>query len=355
MVHFEVNLPEVLRTQFNGAVVIEKTFCADRGIPIETTKIDSNFFNQAFFQDLFFKCEALKELTLSSHFQKFLGFDDLSDPKYHYYFFEYVDIKSLFNLVNERKLVCNENSQLFHFVATEILNSVKDIVYHCTYSFKTLLSLDNVFFDTKNLRVLLRHVRFGERRRKILDSHAMLEAKMLFNFAIMLLELLEIQNSALSKLPTKQREFEGEGDFMQRVFDNIKEIEVELNSLLKNDRIIAILVECLVTPYKANLVLASVYEKKNFLKEILDHEEKNHSKRKGVPKRKKEASKKEVNVQADLIVTQEKYYEDGLEEENLTTVNRAMSLQLLAIYPYFKDFRLTSDGLSTLLKCGEYN
>ena len=56
---------------------------------------------------------------------------------------------------------------------------------------------------------------------------------------------------------------------MQKIYDMIPYIEECLTNTLESDVIISVIVECLMSPYKAKMLFDEFYEKKNFLNEAL--------------------------------------------------------------------------------------
>jgi hypothetical protein len=105
-----------------------------------------------------------------------------------------------------------------------------------------------------------------------MDSPKILEAKMLYFYGLILLNLLAIKYKGLEELINdlndncKNLEEFGK---MQYVFDCIDYIEEVITKNLKNDDLICILIECLLSPYKAKIVFDEFYKKKNFLQEAI--------------------------------------------------------------------------------------
>jgi hypothetical protein len=90
-----------------------------------------------------------------------------------------------------------------------------------------------------------------------MDSPKILEAKMPYFYGLILLNLLAIKYKGLEELINdlndncKNLEEFGK---MQFVFDCIDHIEEVITKNLKNDDLICILIECLLSPYKAKIV-----------------------------------------------------------------------------------------------------
>ena len=88
---------------------------------------------------------------------------------------------------------------------------------------------------------------------------------------MILLNLLSIKYPGLEELikllNEKCKNLEEFGK-MQFIFDYIEYIENVITKNLKNDELICILIECLLSPYKAKIVFDEFYEKKIFLKKL---------------------------------------------------------------------------------------
>ena len=150
-----------------------------------------------------------------------------------------------------------ETSYFFRYIAKEILQSFRDLFNKCTYSFKFPITCDNFYYDKSNFRLYLQGIIFGPRRKSIMDSPKILEAKMLYFYGLILLNLLAIKYPGLEDLiymlNEKCKNLEEFGK-MQFVFDCIDQIEEVITKNLKNDDLICILIECLLSPYKAKIV-----------------------------------------------------------------------------------------------------
>jgi len=251
----------------------EEALCADRNIPIWVYKIPTCYYDKNILEAFYFQCEATRELLLSKYFQKFLGFDEVSSDEFQFYFYEY--IQDSIKLVPFFKSVANEEletSYFFRYIAKEILQSFRDLLYKCTYSFKFPITCDNFYYDKKNFRLYLQGIIFGPRRKSIMDSPKILEAKMLYFYGLILLNLLAIKYNKLEEiiilLNENCKNLEEFGK-MQYIFDCMDKIEEIITQNLKNDDLICILIECLLSPYKAKIVFDEFYKKKNFLKEAI--------------------------------------------------------------------------------------
>ena len=251
----------------------EEAKCADRNIPIWVYKVPTCYYDKDILEAFFFQCEATRELLLSKYFQKFIGFDEISNNEFQFYFYEFISggikLVTFFKSVDAEDL---ETSFFFRYIAKEILQAFRDLLNKCTYSFKFPITCENFYYDKNNFRLFFQNLTFGPRRKSIMDSPKILEAKMLYFYGLILLNLLSIKYPGLEELikllNEKCKNLEEFGK-MQFIFDYIEYIENVITKNLKNDELICILIECLLSPYKAKIVFDEFYEKKNFLEEAL--------------------------------------------------------------------------------------
>ena len=76
---------------------------------------------------------------------------------------------------------------MFKFWAKEILYALKDITYRSTYTILGDISLKNIYISDLGIKVYLKQVKFGELRDENIKFHLTVEAKMLKNFASILI------------------------------------------------------------------------------------------------------------------------------------------------------------------------
>ena len=263
-----IRLPEN-RIKIFKRISKEEARCADRNIPIWVYKVPNTYYDKNILEAFFFQCEATRELLLSKYFQKFIGFDDVSSNEFQYYFYEFISggvkLINFFKSVDAQDL---ETSFFFKYIAKEILQAFRDLLNKCTYSFKFPITCDNFYYDKINFRLYFQNLTFGPRRKSIMDSSKILEAKMLYFYGLILLNLLSIKYPGLEELikilNDKCKNLEEFGK-MQYIFDCIDNIEDIITQNLKYDELICIIIECLLSPYKAKIIFDEFYEKKNFL------------------------------------------------------------------------------------------
>ncbi len=358
---FESNLIKVTRIHYNvdrsvvfkkyKIIVIEKAYCQDRSIPIESWKIPNNFYDKETLSKFYNKCEASQELVLSKHFQKYLGNDDINDDDHQYYYFEYLNGINLKNYIANNELDTSEFSLIFKYLAKEILLCFRDLLYKCTHSITFPINLNNFFYDTDHLRLYMHFIDFGPRRKFILESDQIIESKLLFYYALILIDILSFKYKELAMLSHKIsdicndfQEFES----MQKIFDYIFYIEGILTKELENDMLISIIIECLLTPYKSKIVFDDFYNKKNFIKDIYKHS--------NLKKEDKKFGNDEDNNLSKISSNDEKiayqaYYENIEDKPNEETPKKLMTLNLLLLHPFYEEIKFENKFISYLMKC----
>ena len=207
-----------------------------------------------------------------------------------------------------------------------------------------------------------------------MDSPKILEAKMLYFYGLILLNLLAIKYKGLEELINdlndncKNLEEFGK---MQYVFDCIDYIEEVITKNLKNDDLICILIECLLSPYKAKIVFDEFYKKKNFLQEAiqsrLDKYNKdnnviedvktfkssksiNISSQKNLEKSNGENNRLETKFSADKETMLTPYYKDNEknEKKNEDSTKDCLTINKLLIHPFYSETDITESFLKDL-------
>jgi hypothetical protein len=118
----------------------------------------------------------------------------MSSDQYNLYFFDIKKGKALQLHLIETGQVLKDSQQLFKFWAKELLYAFKDITYRSTYTVEGDISLKNVYISDLGIKVYIKKVKFGELRDENLQFHLQVEAKMLNNFARILIEMLSNDN-----------------------------------------------------------------------------------------------------------------------------------------------------------------
>ena len=343
-------------------IKVERAFCADRDIPIQCWKIPNNFFDRELLSNFYCNCEALRELLLSVYFQKFLGFDDVSSDDFQYFYFENLEGQSLANVV--KNLALTESSLLFKYLAKEILCSFRDLLYKCTHSISFPITIDDFSYDVAQLRLYIHNIRFGPKRKTILQSQQIVEAKLLYYYGIILINLLSFEKP---ELHTLVKEIESichnfkEFEQMQKIFDHIYFIEETLTKHLEDDVIISIIIESLISPYKAKIVFDEFYESKNFIKEICINDSEIEAfsdirKINNPQKKHTDVIDLDTRENDDKLVALEPYYEASpsdkklKEEINEVLPKKSMTINLLLIHPFYLNTNYENSFVSFLFK-----
>ena len=357
----------------------EEAKCADRNIPIWVYKVPTCYYDKDILEAFFFQCEATRELLLSKYFQKFIGFDEISNNEFQFYFYEFISggikLVTFFKSVDAEDL---ETSFFFRYIAKEILQAFRDLLNKCTYSFKFPITCENFYYDKNNFRLFFQNLTFGPRRKSIMDSPKILEAKMLYFYGLILLNLLSIKYPGLEELikllNEKCKNLEEFGK-MQFIFDYIEYIENVITKNLKNDELICILIECLLSPYKAKIVFDEFYEKKNFLEEALQsrldkynkdnisEDSKNIKTNKSSYTRNKgdKNDKKTDTIDTKFTIDKETmllpYFinNEKNEKKNEDSTKDCLTINKLLIHPFYSEIDLTESFLKFLFKTETIN
>ena len=209
-----------------------------------------------------------------------------------------------------------------------------------------------------------------------MDSPKILEAKMLYFYGLILLNLLAIKYPGLEELIiTLNENCKNLEEFgkMQFVFDYIDHIEEEITKNLKNDDLICILIECLLSPYKAKIVFDEFYKKKNFLKEAIQSRLDKYKKDNNVNEENKNfksskslnniASRKSLDKSlgdnnnseqgkftADKETMLSPYYKDNEknEKKNEDSTKDCLTINKLLIHPFYSEMEATETFLKDL-------
>ena len=371
-----LRLPEN-RIKNTKKITKEEALCADRNIPIWVYRVPTTYYDKNILEEFFYHIEATRELLLSKYFQKFIGFDEISSYEFQYYFYEFISgaekLVTFFKNVEQEEL---ETSFFFRYIAKEILQAFRDLFYKCTYSFKFPITCENFYYDKNNFRLFFQGLFFGPKRKSIMDSPKILEAKMLYFYGLILLNLLSLKSeyeglkSLIQLLNDKCKNLEEFGK-MQFVFDYIEYIENEITKNLKNDDLISILIECLLSPYKAKIVFDEFYEKKNFLNEALQSRLDKYNKDNTIEdnksskitnsinnKSKDDKSNKKSDDTLETKFTADKetmllpYFinNEKNEKKNEDTTKDCLTINKLLIHPFYSEINLTESFLKYLFK-----
>ena len=211
-----------------------------------------------------------------------------------------------------------------------------------------------------------------------MDSPKILEAKMLYFYGLILLNLLSIKYPGLEELikllNEKCKNLEEFGK-MQFIFDYIEYIENVITKNLKNDELICILIECLLSPYKAKIVFDEFYEKKNFLEEALQSRLDKYNKdnisedSKSIKTNKSSYTrnkgdkndKKTDTIDTKFTIDKETmllpYFinNEKNEKKNEDSTKDCLTINKLLIHPFYSEIDLTESFLKFLFKTEAIN
>jgi hypothetical protein len=137
---------------------------------------------------------------------------------------------------------------------------------------------------------------------------------------------------------------------MQRIFDEMNKYEQILTNNLEDDFVISLIIECLISPYKAKLVFDEFYEKKNFFKDIFKDSDTNITNKKSVPVRQAKNMTKSEALNSDQLIAFENYYEDVIDDKNEMLPKRILTLNYLLIHPYYERIKFENNYISYLFK-----
>lgn len=86
----------------------------------------------------------------------------------------------------------NDSQHLFKFWAKELLYAFKDITYRSTYTVSGDIELKNLYISELGIKVYLKKIKYGELRDNTIKFHLSIEAKMLNNYARILIDMLRL-------------------------------------------------------------------------------------------------------------------------------------------------------------------
>jgi hypothetical protein len=188
-VHYRKQAMKVLKEYDTGMLKVI-AYCADHDFPVECYKMPRCFPHYDVLNSFYNQVGASKQLLKSKYFPSYLGFDDVGEEAFNLYFFEIKKGKALELLLSQTGRAMKDEQHLFRFWAKELLYAFKDLTYRSTYTVTGDISLRNVYVSDLGIKVYLKKIKYGELRDDNLKFHLSLEAKMLGNYARILISML---------------------------------------------------------------------------------------------------------------------------------------------------------------------
>lgn len=156
----------------------------------------------------------------------------MTNYEYNLYFFDIKRGKPLRQLLLETGQNLHDDKHLFKFWAKELLYAFSDLTNKSTYTIKSEITLRNVYVSDLGIKVFLKHIKFGALRDETIEYHLAVNAKMLNNYAKLLIEMLS-------------HEPENLGNNIGVLNDQMQYFQDQLNYLEVEPELKAILYECL--------------------------------------------------------------------------------------------------------------
>lgn len=101
---------------------------------------------------------------LSSHFTRFLGYNNSADAHCFLYFNEYLEGVSLMEIVENKNIELEEETPLFKYWAYLLYRCLYDLFLMCSYRPNLPLAPSDFDICSGGLRLILRNVSFVELR-----------------------------------------------------------------------------------------------------------------------------------------------------------------------------------------------
>ncbi|EGR28293.1 hypothetical protein IMG5_179500 [Ichthyophthirius multifiliis] len=198
-VHYRNQPVKSIKNYANG-IVKQIGYDIDQDFPVEVLKIPKYIYINL----IQFKCKlnslnAYKELVFSKFFPNYIGFNNIADSLYNLYFVEFTKGISLKKIIKQGKNRLNPGMSLFRYWMREIFLAFKDILHKTTYVPQLPIKLKKIFVYNK-LKVYMKNIDFPQLRRQAIHSHEKLEATLLRNFGLILIQILGVQENEIDIL-----------------------------------------------------------------------------------------------------------------------------------------------------------
>lgn len=196
----------------------------DKDQPLEIIKLPKIFPDIEKLNMILNTFDAYKEMIFSKYFVKYLGFNTTEDQDYNLYFMELYTEPTITELYMQTPYKLTPKSLLFKYWAREIFKGLNDLLCMCTYSFKKPIRLSHILAVDYGTKILFTNLSFTEHRCKISESQEVLEASLLKNYAVILLELLNYSSIEEMKQAEGFKEVELT-TFIETLLDSKKELK----------------------------------------------------------------------------------------------------------------------------------
>lgn len=188
-IHYR-NQPIKVLAKYEYGLMRVVGFDQDKDVPLEVVKIPKVFPDVEKLGMILNTFDAYKELIFSKYFLKYRGFDTLTDPDFNLYFLELVGEPSLADLYQQTPYKLKSDMLLFKYWAKEAFHGLSDLLGMCTYSFQKPLKLVNMTPSDQGTKLTFGKMVFEDRRCKKSEAQEELEALLLQNLGLIILEML---------------------------------------------------------------------------------------------------------------------------------------------------------------------
>lgn len=188
-IHYR-NQPIKVLAKYDFGLMRVVGYDTDKDQPLEVIKLPKVFPDIEKLNMILNTFDAYKEMIFSKYFVKYLGFNTISDPDYNLYFMVLHSELTIAELYMQTPYKLSSKMILFRYWAREIFLALNDLLCMCTYSFKKPIRLSHILAADYGTKLVFNNLNFIEHRCKIKESQEYLEASLLKNYGLLLLELL---------------------------------------------------------------------------------------------------------------------------------------------------------------------
>lgn len=190
---------KVLKMYASG-IIKQIGYDKDQDYPVEVIKIPKLFQQFEINEMWLHTFNAYKELIFSNYYPNFLGFDNIGDTKYNLFFIQHIKGKPISVILEQANAKLNPDSLLYKYWIREIFLALKDLLEQTIYVPKLPIKLKQIQISEKGLQINIQHLHFTHMRRQKEDCHEFLETKLLRNYALLILEILGLDETCIESL-----------------------------------------------------------------------------------------------------------------------------------------------------------